>query len=75
MDIYLWNDAFLPSSPTTAFIQAKSLEELDDRRSLMECVRQVCPAMLVVLSWSYVLLANINMVSSPKHACRKPAEH
>jgi hypothetical protein len=30
--------------------------------SLRECLRTVTPAMLVVLSWTYVFLANINMV-------------
>ena len=33
-------------------------------KSLKECVRAVCPAMLVVLSWLYVMLTNLNMVSS-----------
>jgi hypothetical protein len=31
-------------------------------KSLRECLRVVAPAMMVVLSWTYVVLANVNMV-------------
>ena len=31
-------------------------------KSLRGCLHAIAPAMLVVLSWMYVMLANINMV-------------
>ena len=49
-----------PFSDHCVIEQANSIEL--EIKSLMECVRTVTPAMLVVLSWAYVLLANINMV-------------
>lgn len=45
-------------------VRLTPLEEIETK-GLRECLRVVAPAMLVVLSWTYVVLANVNMVRTP----------
>ncbi len=78
----LWYDLLIAGYPSPHCVliflhlgccvrKAKSVDELETK-SLMDCVRTVTPAMLVVLSWSYVLLANINMVGGARSTLPTP---